>query len=76
MQNIEFGRGLYQALILYTLKGKRKIEPFAAEVVANDPIQAFKLTLNAIYIKTGKAIVIKDNIVTLVIPDNDYFNSP
>ena len=73
----ELGKGLYQVALQYKLKPRaKKALEFYAETIANDPIQAYRLALNHLYIITGKDVVIKDNIVTLVIPNDEYLTNP
>lgn len=70
--NLTLGPGLYQVGLIYAeSKRAKKTAQFYCEGLADSPLQAYQKAENQLYIKTGKAMVIRENIITLVTPSQD-----
>ena len=76
METIEqLGKGLYQVAIQYKPKPRaHQALEFYCEGLADNPVHAYKLALNELYLNTGcRTPKIIDNIITLIIPTPEYF---
>lgn len=75
METPNMGAGLYQVgLIIAPTKASKKTSEHYFEGLASNPLEAYQKAENALYIETGKQWVIRENIITLVIPNNSYFD--